>query len=305
MIQVLLVFWLISAVLLIWEQKVARILIYLAVFSFISSMCFLLFAAPDIALAEAVVSVFSTIIFIISFEKYYSFADQVSAGKTKKGFGRSIPPILFAALLFALFVRFVPEETADFQLKEQFVSMFSSDVGGENAVTAIYLGYRLYDTLFEALMLMVSVAAIIHLSWHKGIFAVNSIYNSIRHSQIAVFTIRMVCPVLLLFSIYLIANGHLSPGGGFQGGVIAASFFICRYMIYDIFDTPVKKIITLEKIFFALIILLSLLFITFLANAYLPELRTAYLITMNLLIGMKVACGFFIMFYRFISFERR
>jgi len=183
--------------------------------------------------------------------------------------------------------------------------MFSSDVGGENAVTAIYLGYRLYDTLFEALMLMVSVAAIIHLSWHKGIFAINSIYNSIRHSQIAVFTIRIICPVLILFSIYLITNGHISPGGGFQGGVIAASFFICRYMIYDIFDTPIRRVITFEKIFFALIILLALLFITFLANVHLPEYKIIYLLTMNMLIGMKVACGFFIMFYRFISFERR
>jgi multicomponent Na+:H+ antiporter subunit B len=305
MIRVLLIFWLLSAVLSIRERRIVRIIIYLAIFSLISSLCFLLFAAPDIALAEAVVSVFSTIIFIISFEKYYSFGDRAAAGKKKAGFKRFIFPILFPVFLFALFVRFIPGGAGNSLIKDQYISSFSLEVGGENAVTAIYLGYRLYDTLFEALMLMVSVAAIIHLSWHKGVFAVNSIYNSMRNSQIAVSTIRIICPALILFSVYLIANGHISPGGGFQGGVIAASFFICRYMIYDIFDTPVNGIIALEKMIFAGIILLALLFISLPGLVRLPEHKVVYLIMMNLLIGMKVSCGFFIMFYRFIAFERR
>jgi len=37
--------------------------------------------------------------------------------------------------------------------------------GAANAVTGIYLNYRLYDTLFETLLLLVCAAAIIHLSW--------------------------------------------------------------------------------------------------------------------------------------------
>jgi multicomponent Na+:H+ antiporter subunit B len=272
-----------------------------------------LYAAPDIALAEIVVSVFSTIIFITSFERYYSFADRAFAERAerketeyrkKEGFTQYIFPFLFSVLLFVLFIRFIPDGSANSFLKEQFISRFRDDVGGENAVTAIYLGYRLYDTLFEALMLIVSVVAIIHLSSHEGIFGANSIYNSIRNSQIAIFTIRIICPILIVFSVYLITHGHLSPGGGFQGGVIAASFFICRYMIYGVFDTPIDRVIKLEKMFFALIVLLALCSIAFLANVALPEYRGIYLIVMNLLIGMKVACGFFIMFFRFISFER-
>jgi len=309
MIRLLLAFWLICAVLLVWERRIARIVIYLAVFSSISSLCFLLFAAPDIALAEVVVSAFSTVVFITSFEKYYNFADRAfeekkTEIKKKEGIKPYIFPVLFPVLLFALFIRFIPDGPANFFLKEQYISRFSGDVGGQNAVTAIYLGYRLYDTLFEALMLVVSVSAIIHLSWHGGISGANSVYNNERHSSIAVFTIRIICPVLVLFSVYLVSHGHLSPGGGFQGGVIAAAFFICRYMIYGISDAPINKIINLEKIFFALIVLVALFSVIFLANAALLEYRGIYLIVMNMLIGMKVACGFFIMFFRFISFER-
>jgi multicomponent Na+:H+ antiporter subunit B len=306
MTNVFLVFWFIFALLLLRETRIVRLIIYFAVFSAFSFICFLLFSAPDIALAEIVVSVFSTVIFITSFEKHYSFADQAATdNKKKEGIARYIFPVFFSGLLFALFIRFIPGRSANLLLKEQFISMFRDDIGGQNAVTAIYLGYRLYDTLLETLMLIVSVVAIIHLSLHEGGPGVNSIYNSIRNSQIAVYTIRIICPILVLFSIYLVSHGHISPGSGYQGGVIAASFFICRYLIYGISDTPINRIIRVEKAFFVLIALVVLPFITFLANKVLPEYKLIYLIMINLLIGAKVAIGFFIMFYRFISFEMR
>lgn len=37
---------------------------------------------------------------------------------------------------------------------------------------------------------------------------------------------RKLSPYILLFGCYLISNGHLSPGGGFQGGVVLASGMI-------------------------------------------------------------------------------
>ncbi|NCC75844.1 MAG: hypothetical protein EOM08_05360 [Clostridia bacterium] len=48
----------------------------------------------------------------------------------------------------------------DFYLKNSL-----ADTGAANAVTGIYLNYRLYDTLFETFLLLVCAAAIIHLSW--------------------------------------------------------------------------------------------------------------------------------------------
>lgn len=37
---------------------------------------------------------------------------------------------------------------------------------------------------------------------------------------------RFVGAVIMLFGIYLVLHGHLSPGGGFAGGVVLASGFI-------------------------------------------------------------------------------
>ena len=41
----------------------------------------------------------------------------------------------------------------------------AEDTSAENAVTAVYLNYRYWDTLFESLILLVSVLAVISLSW--------------------------------------------------------------------------------------------------------------------------------------------
>ena len=304
MIHIFLVFWVISALFIIAEQKIARLIIHLGIFSLISSVCFLLFAAPDVAMAEAVVSGFYTIIFIVCFEKYYSLVD-VPILKKSAGVKKYIFPVCFTLLLAALFIWFIPDNPAGTYLKDQYISMFSHDLGGENAVTAIYLGYRMYDTMFEALMLLCSIVAVVHLSWYKDMLVADGKPSDIKGSDIANITVRIICPLLLLFSVYLIINGSITPGGGFQGGVLAASFFVCRYMIHDIFDMRIDRVIKLEKIVYIGIFVLSVYFIFMGAEVYLPISKNMYLIIMNLLVGMKVACGFIIVFYRFIAFERR
>ena len=148
MIHALLFLWIASAFLIIREKEIVRLIIYLAVFSMITSLCFLLFSAPDVAIAEAVISTFSTIIFIVAFEKYRSRIGRSIITKKTPRFIKHLICVFFCAFLFVLFVRFIPDNDANSYLKDQYISMFSHDIGGENAVTAIYLGYRVYDTLF-------------------------------------------------------------------------------------------------------------------------------------------------------------
>ena len=154
-------------------------------------------------------------------------------------------------------------------------------------------------------MLLASIVAVIHLSEHQDTHVPDGKHTEAGESAIAVSTIRIICPLLVLFGIYLKVNGHLSPGGGFQGGVVVASFFMCRYMIHTIHDIPIRKVIILEKIVYVGIILLAAVFIFLSTYAYLLIPKNIYLIIMNLIIGMKVVCGFLVIFYRFIVFEWR
>jgi multicomponent Na+:H+ antiporter subunit B len=45
-------------------------------------------------------------------------------------------------------------------------------------------------------------------------------------SLIFTAVVRLLTPLLLFFSVFLLLTGHHSPGGGFTGGLIAASAFI-------------------------------------------------------------------------------
>lgn len=41
-------------------------------------------------------------------------------------------------------------------------------------------------------------------------------------------------PILLLFSLFLLLGGHNEPGGGFTGGLIAASSFVLYALAFDV-----------------------------------------------------------------------
>lgn len=48
-----------------------------------------------------------------------------------------------------------------------------------------------------------------------------------EHDSVIVTTlVRMLVPPIQLFALYVVAHGHGSPGGGFQGGVILAATYI-------------------------------------------------------------------------------
>ncbi len=44
---------------------------------------------------------------------------------------------------------------------------------------------------------------------------------------------RILLPFMLLYSIYIIIHGHLTPGGGFQGGVLLAFLIILEFFLRE------------------------------------------------------------------------
>lgn len=57
---------------------------------------------------------------------------------------------------------------------------------------------------------------------------------------------RLLLPFIQLYGLYVIAHGHSSPGGGFQGGVILGASFILLCLSHDLQE--LKKRITQRAI---------------------------------------------------------
>ncbi len=56
----------------------------------------------------------------------------------------------------------------------------------------------------------------------------------VPHDLIIKTTGRFIIPFIQIFALYVIAHGHYSPGGGFQGGVILGASFILFAISQDL-----------------------------------------------------------------------
>lgn len=70
--------------------------------------------------------------------------------------------ILFS---FTLSIYFETTPLEFIELSNHYLSNFRKDTGALNAVASIYLNYRMYDSIFETLMLLVSVSAVVEFTW--------------------------------------------------------------------------------------------------------------------------------------------
>lgn len=195
--------------------------------------------------------------------------------------------------------------------RDFFLNNGLNDTGSTNLVTGIYLDYRLFDSIFEAGILLVAVSGVMWISQHdieeKN---ANFMIDKYKTPELFITFSRLLYPIMLMFGLYVIINGHTSPGGGFQGGAIVATAILILYYI-DITKTiKVNKILTIEKFLFIGLVLISTisiftkdgaLFTNFMSVGATTELKSIYLMILNILIGAKVALGLVAIFTAFLK----
>ncbi len=98
-----------------------------------------------------------------------------------------------------------------------------------NAVTAVVFDYRGFDTMGEELILFAAFTGIAILLRETREHDVRDIVDAV-HSD-AVEAVGLVAvPVTFVLALYVIAHGYLSPGGGFQGGVVVSAAFLLVFL---------------------------------------------------------------------------
>jgi multicomponent Na+:H+ antiporter subunit B len=113
-------------------------------------------------------------------------------------------------------------------IADHYASKGMEEVGSANLVTSVVVTYRGLDTLGEVTILFLSAAIV-------GFFLkVSNTDNKNRQlkytSEILNTASQVLVPIMLLFGTYVFINGHLSPGGGFQGGAIIASGLVLMFI---------------------------------------------------------------------------
>ncbi|NOQ90014.1 MAG: sodium:proton antiporter [Gammaproteobacteria bacterium] len=120
------------------------------------------------------------------------------------------------------------------RLGHYYVEKGPQEIGAPNLVTAIVVTYRGLDTLGEVTVLFISAAGVGLLlrrtrrkqddeNPKEGAQTEETVITHKAASEIVETATELLLPMIILFGVYVFMNGHLSPGGGFQGGAIIAS----------------------------------------------------------------------------------
>jgi multicomponent Na+:H+ antiporter subunit B len=141
------------------------------------------------------------------------------------------PFIIMAVTLFALLFAGIAIDYAERNslrpLAANYVKRVPQELGAPNIITGILLTYRGFDTLGEvAVLFMVAAGVGLVLGQHsprRSDDAPAEPEEIIPSTELVQNGAAVLFPMISIFAAYIIMNGHLSAGGGFQGGAIIAS----------------------------------------------------------------------------------
>lgn len=215
--------------LLAWRALCAPDL-YRAVILFISfgllvALSWVRLAAPDVALAEAAIS--AGLMGVLFLNTLGSLSGNRSEGETGEPVDR-VPrpasvrlPVALPALVLTVALGWavvaMPEPAVD--LAGQ-VEANLDESGVSHPITAVLLNFRSYDTLLEIGVLLLALVCV----WSLGLSGYRREREvSTTAAPILYGLVRVVVPVMVLVSGYLLYAGSKQPGGAFQAGAVLAA----------------------------------------------------------------------------------
>ncbi len=208
-----------------------------------------------------------------------------------------------------------PDNPANNEVPRRYIESGLQETGAVNIVTGMILDYRAFDTFGESNVLFIATITVLILLHNKNKTAQEEENDRIyepKNDVILQACAKVLVPVIIMFGIYVILNGHLSPGGGFSGGAIIGAGLILYLNAFGFKKT--EKMFT-EKTykavcFFALTFYCIAKSYSFFTGAnhldsHIPLgqpghiLSSGLILPLNICVGLVVACTmytFYVMF---------
>lgn len=146
---------------------------------------------------------------------------------------------LFCVLMLVgllMCVSFLPENGSADTVRsnvvvDRYIENGLEETGAVNIVSGMILTYRAFDTFGETNVLFIATCCVmIMLMMDEKLLEKAEKQNDRRFEPKDDVILRLVasflCPIIFIFAIYIMLNGHLSPGGGFSGGAVLGAGMI-------------------------------------------------------------------------------
>jgi multicomponent Na+:H+ antiporter subunit B len=221
---------------------------------------------------------------------------------------KTISFILLIIFLIGIYyaVSQIPYGKNKMEVSKHYINEGLKENGATNIVTSVVLNYRGFDTLGEVTILFIGAIGL-----GLVLFGFETKRKDIKPASLILATgCRFLFPLILLLGIYIFIHGHLTPGGGFQGGAIIASGFLLNYIGCFKKRISEKGINILESLggtIFILIGLLGLLFSGYFLSNFLPKGTINTLVSggiiplLYIVIGLKVGVEFAGIIYKLME----
>jgi multicomponent Na+:H+ antiporter subunit B len=219
--------------------------------------------------------------------------------------------VILVALMFATIAIGYSEQHALRPLAESYMRLVPHDLGAPNVVTGILLTFRAFDTLGEvAVLFMVAAGVGLVLSGKAAAKAHDKDADAVTPaSEIVQSATQIMVPLIAIFAAYIIMNGHISAGGGFQGGAVIASAVLLLLLAnpsQTVNAAFLRITESLAGVLFVLVGIAGLIFAGgFLDNRVLPLgqfgafFSAGAIPLLSVLLGVKVGCELAVILDRF------
>ncbi|OIP85352.1 MAG: sodium:proton antiporter [Rhodobacterales bacterium CG2_30_65_12] len=129
---------------------------------------------------------------------------------------------LLGLAFWALAANYTPDAELN-RTAAYYAANTAEETGAQNIVSAIIVTYRGLDTLGEVTVLFLTAAIVALVLSQSKAPRGGSGSGFLPSGELLTTGTQMLVPIIMLFGAYVFVNGHLTPGGGFQGGAILAS----------------------------------------------------------------------------------
>lgn len=196
------------------EDLFKGIVLFIA-FGLLMALAWVRLNAPDIALAEAAIGAGLTGALLLGALAKLDVGNEDNQSLSQSMLFRWLPILLLLTLAagLAYAILNLPSQAVGLSLR---VAENIDASGVSNPVTAVLLNFRAYDTLLEMAVLLLAVL---------GVWSLAVIPESSEPAPAAVLDMlsRLLVPLLILVSGYLLWVGGHAAGGAFQAGSVLAA----------------------------------------------------------------------------------
>ena len=246
----LLVLVVILAFISLWIRDLVSAVVVFGAYSFLMCLIWTGMGAVDVAFTEAAVGAGVSTVFFIAI--LFNTTRRIRFNPLDLS-SKIFASFLCIAVGYLLFLGITdlpqwgdPSAPANSEVAGHYVEKAYKQTKVPNLVTAVLADYRAFDTMFETCVVFIAVLGIFMLLKKEDDEVQNEAVELTKDDSLIIrVASRFMVPFIQLFGLYVVAHGHYSPGGGFQGGVILGASLILIAMAYDM--EYVQKLLSIKN----------------------------------------------------------